>query len=215
MVSFLLALLLGAAFGLQGAIQPGPLMAVLISESVNHGRKAGMKIGLIPLLTDPPVLLLALVVVASVSELFLGVISLLGAILLIRLGRLGLRNDDPDDRFRTEPAAKRTFAAAVALNFLNPNLYLYSFMINAPQVIACWKQGGFVPAVGYVAAFFAAIAAANALLAILAGIFHQNAPARFLLWLNRLLSGLMFLMAGFFLFRAGKYILFYFLQSQK
>lgn len=207
MLSFLFALLLGAAFGLQGAIQPGPLMVVLVSESVRHGRKAGMKIGLIPLLTDPPVLLLALIVVASIPEVFLGVISLLGAILLIRLGRLGLRNDDPDDRYRAEPTAKKTFAAAVAFNFLNPNLYLYSFMINAPQVIACWNHGGFAPAVGYVAAFFAAIAAANALLAVLAGTFHRNAPVRFLLWLNRLLSSLMFLMAGLFLFRAAKYFL--------
>ena len=202
MISFLLVCLLGAAFGLQGAIQPGPLMAILVSESLNNGRKAGMKIGLIPLLTDPPVLLLALVVVSMISDLFLGIISLLGALVLIRLGRLGLKNDDPHDRFAPKAAKSRTFLSATAMNFLNPNLYLYSFMINAPQVVACWKNGGLFHAVGYVVSFFAAIIAANCLLATLAGTFHRNLPVRFLLWLNRLLSGLMFLMAGLFIFRA-------------
>lgn len=34
------------------AIIPGPLMALMIGETVKHGKVAGMKIGIAPLLTD-------------------------------------------------------------------------------------------------------------------------------------------------------------------
>ena len=52
----------GGALGLSAGVSPGPLTTLLIGESLRHGRAAGLRIACVPLLSDLPVVLLAVLV---------------------------------------------------------------------------------------------------------------------------------------------------------
>lgn len=47
-------LFLGIALGLSAGLSPGPLQAIVISETLLKGKKEGIKVALAPLLTDLP-----------------------------------------------------------------------------------------------------------------------------------------------------------------
>ena len=89
-------LLAAITLGLVEGIKPGPLMAVVISETVIHNWKAGLKVALVPLITDGPVILLSvflyeLLTINTISQAILG---FLGAIILLWLGFDCLKNSE-------------------------------------------------------------------------------------------------------------------------
>ena len=71
---FTIGLLLGAPSG----IAPGPMLILIISETLRHGIRAGAKVAFIPLLTDIPVVLISGFLFAQISNMniLLGSISL-------------------------------------------------------------------------------------------------------------------------------------------
>ena len=52
-------LITGIILGLMAGISPGPLLALVISETLKHGKKEGIKIALTPFITDLPAILLS------------------------------------------------------------------------------------------------------------------------------------------------------------
>lgn len=51
-------LTIGAALGLSAGLAPGPLLTLVISETLQHGVKSGVKVALAPVITDLPITLL-------------------------------------------------------------------------------------------------------------------------------------------------------------
>ena len=62
------AALAGAAFGLSAGITPGPLLALVIAQTLAHGPREGGKVALAPLLTDSPIILGALLLTSSAAS---------------------------------------------------------------------------------------------------------------------------------------------------
>ena len=85
MLSFLI---IGTILRLSAGFAPGPLLALVISETLQHGKKAGVKVALAPVLTDLPIIAITLLILAKLSEfsLILGLISLTGACFILYLG---------------------------------------------------------------------------------------------------------------------------------
>jgi len=226
MFPLVIASLTGLGIGLQSAVSPGPLMAMILGESVRSGRRAGIRIGLIPLWTDPIMITIALLVVSRLPDYLLGLISLFGAGVLIRLGWLGLRaaqkteekekggkgkdedgkikknknEDDSRQRFLIRRNVPKTYAATVAMNFLNPNLYIFSFSVHSIQMIQFWKSG-FFPPIAYLLFFFLGMCGVNTLIAVLAGTFSSRLSASFLNRFNLFFSQFLFVIAALFVLR--------------
>ena len=81
-------LLMGIFLGLVAGVSPGPLLTMVISETLQHGAKEGVKVAISPLITD---LLIVSAIVAILSHFesqnsIVALISLLGAVYLIHLG---------------------------------------------------------------------------------------------------------------------------------
>jgi len=62
------ALASGAFLGLSCGLAPGPLLALLLAQTLRHGPREGCKIALTPLVTDAPIIVVALVLAASRSS---------------------------------------------------------------------------------------------------------------------------------------------------
>ncbi len=135
MKSELSLLVTGALFGLSGGLSPGPLLMLVITESLKHGTGAGIKVAMAPLITDAPILLLAVTVVSQLKDIHfvLGLISLGGACYLVYLGYESVVFRGAE--LATDGSRPKSLKKGIIANFLNPSPYLFWFSIGAPIVI--------------------------------------------------------------------------------
>ena len=94
MIDSLLGILsAGLLFEVPSGIAPGPVLVLIISETLGHGIRAGTKVACIPLLTDAPVVLASAFLFTQISkmDILLGVISLVGSVFLLYLGTKNIR----------------------------------------------------------------------------------------------------------------------------
>ena len=114
---FTIGLLLGAPSG----IAPGPMLILIISETLRHGIRAGAKVACTPLLTDVPVVLTSGFIFTQISNMniLLGAISLFGSIFILYLGTKSIRtaNTEITDYTPRQLLLKELMIA----NLFNPN----------------------------------------------------------------------------------------------
>ena len=80
MLEFLSA---GTLLGLAAGFAPGPLLVLVVSETLRHGIKAGLKVSIAPLITDVPIIFISLIVLNRLAQFksILGCISIFGGFL--------------------------------------------------------------------------------------------------------------------------------------
>lgn len=161
MLAFLAA---GFLLGLSGGLAPGPLLALVASETLRHGVAAGTRVALAPLLTDPPIILAAVLLLRPLVDqsLPLALVNLGGG---LYLGWLGMRSV----RFRgatLEPVDPTgALRRGIVANFLNPSPYLFWLAVGAPTVLTAWGSGWWA-AGAFVGAFYALLVGCKVLLAL-------------------------------------------------
>ncbi|MGD8252752.1 MAG: LysE family transporter [Syntrophobacterales bacterium] len=158
----------GVVFGLSAGLSPGPLLTLVISETLKHDIKEGMKVALAPLLTDLPIVLITLFVLSRLSNMLpvLGVVSLLGCAFLIYLGyeSISFRGVDMD----IEQAKPQSIRKGVIANFLNPNPYMFWFIIGAPLVLKALKISLFSASL-FILGFYVCLVGSKVLVAVVVG----------------------------------------------
>jgi len=193
----------GLLLGLNGGFAPGPLTALVLSEGISHGRRAGMLAGLAPLMTDGPIVVAALLLVAAIpgGGVTLGVISAAGSLVLVHIATKELRAQPVQfDGARAKPG--RTVLRAIGVNFLNPNPYLFWFTICAPQMVAAYRAHGLAAPAAFLATFYAVLVGVKLGLGFLAGTLSTRLRPRMLLWINRMLAVVMLGYAAFLAYKA-------------
>ncbi len=85
MINFLT---IGTILGLSAGFAPGPLLTLVISETLQHDVKSGVKVALAPIITDLPIVILTLFILAKLSNFhnILGIISLIGGFFILFMG---------------------------------------------------------------------------------------------------------------------------------
>jgi len=166
-------LLAGILLGLSGGLAPGPLLALVASETLRHGVRAGIRVALAPLLTDLPIVLAAVLLLRPLTDqhLPLALIHFGGGMYLVWLGILGLRFQGTDLGSADPTGALRRGAIA---NFLNPSPYLFWLAVGAPITLDAQHHGwpldaqhhGWPAVAAFVTAFYASLVGSKALLAI-------------------------------------------------
>lgn len=81
------ALASGVLLGLFCGLAPGPLLALVLAQTLRHGAREGCKIALTPLITDAPIIVLALGLAAKLAQLrpLLGIVSIAGGAFVLYL----------------------------------------------------------------------------------------------------------------------------------
>ncbi len=130
----------GILLGITAGIAPGPLLMLVISETMKHGRREGVKVALAPLITDSPIILAAFLLVSTLSEvdLLLGTLALAGAGYLFYLGIQNLRIQPLDlSEKATRPSS---LLKGVTANFLNPNPYIFWASVGTPIMLRAFQS---------------------------------------------------------------------------
>jgi len=160
---------MGAVLGLAAGLSPGPLLALVLAQSIRFGTREGLKVAAAPLLTDLPIVVLAtalVAVAAGTASWILGAISLGGAVFVAYLGiesirTTGVQAGRPDE-------APRSWARGALVNALSPHPYLFWVAVGAPTLILAWGAGP-LAAVAFLGGFYACLVGSKMLLAVIAG----------------------------------------------
>jgi len=161
-------LTIGAVLGLSAGFAPGPLLTLVISETLQHDIKAGVKVALAPILTDLPIIFLTLFVISKLSNFhsILGTITLLGGCFVLYLGYEGVCTKGME---LSLPAGRPNSLFKGALtNALSPHPYLFWFSVGAPTMTKAMGQDLTAP-VAFIVAFYGLLVGSKIFLAIIVG----------------------------------------------
>ncbi len=204
MTSEITFLLSGIAFGLSGGLTPGPLLTLVISETLKHGTREGIKISMAPLLTDLPIVFATIFILSRLSDMMpiLGTISLLGGLFLIYLGyeSISFKGADIDFKYVKPQSMKK----GVVANFLNPNPYMFWFTIGAPMVIKAMDKS-LVAASIFILFFYFLLVGSKVFVAVVVGKSRFFLKSNNYIYTIRFLGIILFLFAIFFLKDSLKY----------
>lgn len=137
---FLRGLVLGGA----AAVQPGPLQAYLLSLVTRNGWRRALPAAFAPLISDGPILLLVLLVLARLPEWLLSALQLAGGLFLIYLAWGAwktFRDNKVEVSASQNPGATQTsILKAAAMNLLSPSPYVFWATIAGPILLEGWRQ---------------------------------------------------------------------------
>ena len=146
----------GTVFGLAAGLTPGPLFTLVLTQALRHGTREGIKVALAPLLTDLPIVLVAVFVFTRLAstEPVLGGIALIGGGFLAYLAYDSFAF--AADSVGLPVAASASLRKGVLANLLNPHPYLFWLAVGAPMLIRASEVGRLA-----VAGFLMAMSAAS------------------------------------------------------
>ncbi|RPH88602.1 MAG: LysE family translocator, partial [Desulfobacteraceae bacterium] len=158
----------GLVYGLSAGFSPGPLMALVISQTLKHGIREGTKVAMAPLITDLPIILVSLLVLTRLTDfkMVLGVISIIGGIFVAYLAYGNFRPPRlEEDAGRVAP---QSLAKGVAANALSPHPYLFWLTVGGPVIVRGWSESPLGP-LAFLMPFFACLVGAKILTAWITG----------------------------------------------
>ena len=188
--------------GFWAGVAPGPLLVFLIGHTLRHGPREGIKVSFVPLLTDAPIIILSVAVLARWSqvETLLGMLAFGGGGFLIflaydcfRTGVLDLAESD---------AAPRSIRQGMTINFLNPHPYLFWILVGSPKLVQWADAFGPGPPVVFIVLFYALLVGIKIIIALGLGRARVWLSSKGYVYTMWLLGVLMVLFAGL-LFRDG------------
>ena len=194
-------LIAGIIFGLSGGLTPGPLFAFIISETLKYGTGEGIKIALVPIISDLPIVLLSLYTISKLADInfVIGLISVAGAVYLIILAIEGIRfRGTSVDLNQVKPQSIRK---GITINLLNPNPYLFWFTIGAPTVVKS-TDISFLAPVAFVAGMYFFLVGSKIMLAILVGRSKIILKSKMYIYTIKTLGLILMVFAVIFIVRA-------------
>ena len=146
-------LITGITLGFAAGISPGPLLVMVITETIKYDKKQGIKMALVPLVSDLPIVLFSVFVVYKISNsnTLLSIIAFLGAIFLIYLAFENIKIKKVDFEIKSQKV--NGFWKGVIANFLSPHPYLFWMLVGAPISIRAYHES-FVSASIFMVGFY-------------------------------------------------------------
>ncbi len=191
----------GALLGLAAGVLPGPMLTLVISETLRHGKKEGIMVACVPVITDAPIILVSVCILAKLSgsDLILGIISMLGALFVCYLAyeSISVKGIEVD----SSPVEARSLRKGIITNFLNPHPYVFWMTIGAPLILKAYKASPSV-AVLYLAGFYVFLVGSKVVVALLVDGSKKALQGRSYIYLIRAL-GLALLVFSVMFFRDG------------
>jgi threonine/homoserine/homoserine lactone efflux protein len=198
MLEFLSA---GMLLGLAAGFSPGPLLVLVISETLRHNIRAGIKVSIAPLITDIPIILISLLILNRLAGFkpVLGCISMLGGLFIFYLGYESMKTIGME--LNLSSVNSSSFRKGVITNALNPHPYIFYMTVGAPIIFKSIQQN-FLATVAFVGSFLLLLVSAKVILALVVERSRTFLQGPVYIWVMRTLGALL-LFFSFILFRDG------------
>ena len=186
----------GLVMGVTAGLAPGPLLTLVVSETLQHGISAGVKIALAPIISDAPIVIAILLVMGQVSNFndFVGVLSLLGGFYVLYIAYDSARFKESTNH--NAGARTKSITKGVLANVLSPHPYLFWLAVGAPTIIKSASVSSIAPAL-FIAGFYLPLVGSKVLLAFLVGKYRDVLNGKWYKNIMRFLSLLLVVFAAF------------------
>ena len=191
----------GIVLGLSAGFSPGPLMTLVISQTLRHGAREGFKVAVAPLVTDLPIILAATFLLTRLANYhaILGVISLIGGLFVLLLAWESIRTSGVEPR--TGDTFPQSLGKGIMVNLLSPYPYLFWLTVGDPMIVKGWGESP--PRAGaFVAGFYICLVGAKLAIAVATGRSRQMLRGETYRYIMRLL-GLLLLIFAIMLLKDG------------
>lgn len=187
MIEFLTA---GTLLGLAAGFAPGPLLVLVISETLRHNIKAGIKVSIAPLITDLPIILISLVILNRLANFkpVLGCISILGALFILYLGYESLKTKGVE--LKLASVGSHSFRKGIITNALNPHPYIFYMTVGAPLILKGIDQG-FLSVISFIGSFIFFLVGSKIMLATVVERSRAFLKGPVYIWVMRILGVLL------------------------
>ncbi|WP_146747138.1 LysE family translocator [Thermogemmatispora tikiterensis] len=149
----LTALFLGISYGFTAGISPGPMLGLLITQTLQRGWRAGNLVALAPLITDLPIIVLAVLLISQLPASALGWLAVAGGLFVLYLGcetaltAYRYAHGAAPSQALSSPipagaASSSVLWRAVVTNALNPHPYLFWGTVGAQLLIRNYEEQG-------------------------------------------------------------------------
>jgi threonine/homoserine/homoserine lactone efflux protein len=183
----------GILLGLSAGLTPGPMLTLVISQTLRHNVREGMKVALSPLLTDLPIIVLTLWALSRLASFqrIMGLLSMVGGLYVAYLAWECFQNREIGAVGIDEKP--HSLRKGVLLNLLNPAPYLFWATVGGPLIVQ--PQAGRIAAAAlFLVSFYALLVGSKMTLAWLTGRTRRFLSSRGYTWLMRLMG---LLLVGF------------------
>lgn len=159
-------IVLGMGYGFAAAVQPGPFQTYLISQSLRQGWRRTLPASLAPLLSDGPIILLAILVLSQLPATWERALQVAGGLYVLYLAWGAFRAWREQGMQGAEDVTVRGdhgLVKAALTNALSPGPYLFWGMVTGPILLQGWREAP-IRGVGFLLGFYGAMIASLAVL---------------------------------------------------
>ena len=195
----------GVLLGLSSGLSPGPLLNLVLTQTIKHNRAEGIKVALSPLITDLPIILVTVLILSKFAQLdiFLAIISFIGAIFLAYLGVESLRTREMS--IDLQDSKSGSLRKGIIANFLNPSPYLFWATVGTPLMFKAYKTD-LLTSMLFMVSFYVFLIGSKIVVAILVDRTKQFINQRMYLVIVRILGIGLLIFSLIFLYDGVKYL---------
>ncbi|NWF86840.1 LysE family translocator [Candidatus Bathyarchaeota archaeon] len=196
-------LISGIVLGFVAGISPGPLLALVFSETLKQGKIEGIKVAVAPLITDLPIVLFVLFILLNLVRynFVIGIISLFGAVFLVYLGVENLRVEIKELEAKLDK--KNGLKRGIIVNLLNPNPYLFWFFIGGPIIFRSLEMRISTTAL-FIVGFYSLLIGSEIGVALIVDKSKSFIKSKYYIYIIRALGLTLMLFALFFVYEGLK-----------
>lgn len=186
----------GILLGLSSGIAPGPLLTVVITQTLKHGKIEGAKVAMAPLMTDVPIILITYYILSKLAnfDLILGTISILGGLFVLYLGYESIKTKGLE--IELQNSKPHSLKKGIIVNALSPHPYLYWITVGVPFIFKAY-QVNIQCAIVYVLGFYIFLVGSKMGIAMLVDKSRDFLKNKGYIWTMRILG---IVLLGFALF---------------
>jgi threonine/homoserine/homoserine lactone efflux protein len=135
-------LILGITYAFAAAVQPGPFQTYLISQTLTNGWRRTIPAAFAPLLSDGPIIALAVFVLSRMPAWLVQVLQFAGGgfILYLAYGAFKTWRDFDVQKAVEVRSGRQTVLKAIVVNLLNPNPYIVWSLVMGPLLLQGWRE---------------------------------------------------------------------------
>lgn len=158
----------GVILGLSAGFSPGPLLALVIAQSIRYGTREGIKVSIAPLVTDAPIIAISVFLVSCFADIHgvLGLISIAGGLFIFYLAWETLSAKHPSTDIAEGQV--QSLGRGIAVNTLSPHPYLFWITVGSPMIIRAYREDP-AHAILFLLSFYICLIGAKVLVSYLIG----------------------------------------------
>lgn len=124
----------GSLLGFSAGFSPGPLLTLVLTQTIKHNKTEGIKVAISPLITDLPIILLTIFVFVELSQFntILAIISFVGGAFVAYLGIESIRTKGLN--IDIQGSKTESLKKGIITNFLSPHPYLFWATVGTPFI---------------------------------------------------------------------------------